>query len=136
MSLCGEWYPKYFTSFLGLFILALFDDKTNWFLHMSGVLVMLIGALYIVLISNDMWPRLILFASSLILYLARIITKVFIVATLESKTYSLNDIFTKSIDIMYYGATVCIYPQYTIPIFRVAGILQWVVFYLILVSIE
>jgi hypothetical protein len=136
MIIAGEWNTKYIPSLAGLAILAIFDDKSNLILHQIGVLTMVLGSGYIIAHSDSLWNRFMLLCSSIILYIVRVIMKAFIVAMIEIDLFSLQSILTKSIEIMYNGAAACKHPQYTLPIFQVGGLLQWVVFYLIICAIE
>jgi hypothetical protein len=132
----NEWDNKYIPSLFGLILLAYFDDKTHLVMHQIGVVIMVFCALNVIIYAPDYWNRFMLFLCALALLLTRIVLKVFIVSTVELGSYSPQAIMMKSIQIMYDGAYACQYPQYTIPIFQLGGLLQWVTFYLILCSIE
>ncbi len=131
-----EWNSKYAPPLFGLIILAYFDDKTYLTMHQIGAAIMVIGACNAIFYSPDWWNRAMLLTCAVALLIVRIVMKVFIVSTVELNSYSVRAIMMKSIQIMYDGAAVCQYPQYTIPIFQLGGLLQWVVFYLILCAIE
>lgn len=49
--------------------------------------------------------------------------------------FSLNQVKDKCIEIGYIGATASQYPQYLLPVFQVCGVMQWLVFYLIIAAI-
>jgi hypothetical protein len=136
MMQAQEWNTKYIPSLFGLILLAYFDDKTHLRIHQIGAVIMVLGSLNVIFDSPDWWNRAMLLICAIAVLLVRIVLKVFIVATVELNSYSPRAIMMKSIQIMYDGAVVCQYPQYTIPIFQLGGLLQWVVFYLILCAIE
>lgn len=136
MVFCGEFHTKYIISLSGLVLLALFDDKRHWLMHIIGVVVMIMGTFYSILYSGESRGRFVLLCCAFILYVTRIAMKAFIVAFVEIHSFSVSAIMTKSMDIMYYGALYCQYPQYTIPVFQIGGLLQWIVFYMILSAIE
>jgi hypothetical protein len=136
MLLCHEFHNKYIISLIGLILLALFDDKRHWLMHMIGIFIMVLGTFVIILYSGEARERCMLLCCALMLYVTRVVMKAFIVATVELNTFSLQAIFIKSMDIMYEGASYCQYPQYTLPVFQIGGLLQWIVFYIILCAIE
>lgn len=131
MFYTGQFKIKYFTMWVGLVLLSWFDDKEYLLLHLFGVFIMFVG-LYIS-INGSSTPKedlkLILFA--IIIYLIRIVLKVIVVFLFEIDTYSIRDIIEKIILIMYYGGSVCESPFLTIMVFRVCGVLQWIVFIMV-----
>jgi hypothetical protein len=114
---------------LGLVIVALFDDATYWGAHMLGVLIMAMGFIPL-LFERD---RLILFCSAVLIYGIRIILKGIVVACLEFDVsvtqlpWILPSVFRKSLEIMQRGSS----HSFVTDVFRVCGVLQWVSFYLL-----
>lgn len=135
----------------GLVCLAIFDDVNHWAMHMLGVLGLMIGSFFAIFFSPaNISPQLKFIYLTLILSLmfSRWIIKTLAVMAFEMGHEDIDSIpalidfitndstrrfvLNKSLDIMYHGENVCRNPGLTIPMFKVAGILQWVVFYLLL----
>lgn len=135
MMSAGEWQDKYILSIVGLMILAMFDDVRYLALHQIGVTIMGIGALSSIVTASDWKNRLVLLVCAGGLYVCRIIMKV-LMMWIEVGVLDFSKIFSASIQIMYRGSVACVHPQYTLPVFRVCGLMQWLVFYLVLCAIE
>lgn len=104
--------------FVGLFILALVDDKTSWILHMLGVFIMGVS------LAFDAWKnsKLLHFFLIFCIYCGRLVLKMGV-------TYHYG-MFQNAIEtskqIMYTGNAET---QEQLLIFKLCGILQWVVLY-------
>jgi hypothetical protein len=136
----------------GACMLAIFDDVSNWSLHMVGVFAMVGGGIYIIL-NNDTQNvsvnvRSLYCVCAVSVYLIRFLLKSVAVIGFESDVTEAvwtpstwfsfitesalrKTLVEKTLNIMYNGATVCLYPEYTLPLFKASGVLQWVFFYLL-----
>lgn len=128
-------FRKCLLSWVGLVILSVFDDKKFLLLHMLGVFVMVIGV--IVIGFNSSTADLVIVMCALMLYVVRIALRVIVVCSLEyEQGGNLIDILFVIKDrmqqIMYVGAAACKYPQHTLMVFRVCGVLQWIIFMMFL----
>ena len=131
----GEFKLQYLLSWIGLFILSYFDDEKYFLLHMFGVFIMIVGVILIGLYSKTRYADLIIVLCAMIIYAVRVIMKLLVVMLLEVNA---NDMFNfikikQVIDqIMFAG--ICQYPLQTLTVFRICGVLQWIIF-VMLVSI-
>jgi hypothetical protein len=126
----------------GLCIVAIFDDFHYWYLHMFGALSLFPGALFHVLIKNGTIPQLKMatFACAVSIYVLRLVLKFIIifVVELDISVFQMMDIsywelvISRAKYIMYNGST----NKVTLAVFRVAGVMQWLVFYLLYHCIE
>lgn len=126
---------KYFPVWVSVMILAYFDDKNYWLLHMVGVFLLFVTSFY--RIYHCGFREFYIAFIALILYVMRVFFKFFTVAYLEQQIhpfdlpYNLQSIFDQTKQIMYLGASVCRYPEITLSVFRITGVMQWCVFYLL-----
>ena len=123
-----------FVAWTGLVILSLFDDERYLFRHFFGIALMVAGIGIKVYLERGQW-LLLLFA--LTLYVLRVIFKMIAIVWYEMDALPTGDLlvhqlFEKHMNIMYYGGAACKHPDVVLPIFMTSGLLQWVVFYLLL----
>lgn len=132
---------SYLTCFawLGLAILAIFDDATHLTLHLVGLFFM-ISSTFVLVLFKDPGKNLPIFACAMIIYLTRVVLRTIIILfvefelpfwSLDTWTSLINPtfMFEKHREIMYKGAQACHFPEIVLPIFRVSGVLQWLAFY-------
>lgn len=123
---------------IGLSIIALFDDKQYWILHNVGVLIMFLIAIFnaykmggksvlLVLMALAVNAIRIGFRTLAILYFEMNLG----LMDLYHHPKTIYDVFNLGKSIMYRGHYVCSNPSVTIPIFKVSGVLQWVSFYIL-----
>ena len=127
-------------SWLGLALLAWFDDSSHLFLHMLGVALMLLGVVYarnydyvwgVKRFSLWQLPRHNTFLiRGVALYAFRVLLKVVAVALLESDSWSPVAIGWRANEIMQ-GTSDALHPRITLNVFRLCGVLQWAVFVLL-----
>jgi hypothetical protein len=116
---------------IGLLMIAFFDDVTYWGVHMFGVLLMFLGFLPLLLLGGP--DKTILFVSAISIYLLRIGLKTMVIVLIEldlpinQVVASRTAIFTKSLDVMQHGS---LNPD-VVDVFRVCGVVQWCAFYLL-----
>lgn len=121
---------------IGLSIIALFDDKQHWIMHNIGVLILFIVAILNAYRVGGKAVLLVLMAIAInvirigfrilaVLYFELNLT----IIDLIKKPTMIYDIFTLSKTIMYKGYHICLTPSITIPVFKISGVLQWVSFY-------
>lgn len=127
-------------AWLGLLLLAWFDDSHHLLLHMAGVALMLLGVVYArnydfvwgvrrfslwyLPVHNKYIIR------GVALYAFRVLLKVVTVALLESEGWSPFAIGWRANEIMQ-GTSAALYPRVTLNVFRLCGVLQWAVFVLL-----
>ena len=107
----------YLIVFAGFLLLALVNDKQSWSIHMLGVVLMFGGIASKIYHDNTKYMT---FGLILCIYMGRIVLKIL---TLTHYGYR---IFEKAKDIMYTGNADT--PAQLL-IFKLCGILQWVVLY-------
>ncbi len=110
---------EYAVAWLGLFILALFDDKDYWLVHMMGVVVM-IGA--IIKQLETQYYGLLLVAIAI--YISRIVAKLIWLSRMGEP---LKDMKARAFRIMY-GKETCP-PGYW---FQWGGLGQWISLFILL----
>jgi steroid 5-alpha reductase family enzyme len=132
MYAMNEWHNAYLLALVGLVILALIDDKSSLIGHQIGVVVMAVGAFYAILSFDNLRTRLSLLLCAALLFCGRVAMKIIAVVLFEG-LYSFSQVKDKCIEIGYNGVTR--HPQFLIPVFQVCGVMQWLVFYLILTAI-
>jgi hypothetical protein len=131
---------RFAPAWLGLLTLAWFDDSQYLLLHMAGVAAMLTGIVYARdhdyihgLARFSVWSLPVRNAAILrgaALYGARVALKVITVAALESSSWWPTAIGWRANEIMQ-GTAEAHYPLVTLNVFRLCGVLQWVVFLLL-----
>lgn len=125
----GEFKLQYILSWIGLIILSYFDDKNYFLLHMFGVFIMIVGVILIGLYSKTRYADLIIVLCAIMIYAVRVVMKLLVVIILEVNS---NDMFNfikiKQVieQIMFEG--ICRYPVHTLIVFRICGLLQWILF--------
>ena len=132
MYAMNEWSNAYLLALAGLIILAVIDDKTSLMGHQIGVAIMAIGSFYAIFSLDNLRTRLSLLLCAALLFCGRVAMKVIAVVLFEG-LYSFSQVKDKCIEIGYNGMTR--HPQFLIPVFQVCGVMQWLVFYLILTAI-
>lgn len=139
-------------AWFGFILVAACDDVTSWVLHMIGVGMLVSGASILCYISNDYnesarQAAIICMSCCCLLFLLRLVLKTLVVVGVELEhsvtsfrtweSFVLNkgglrtSVVQKSMDIMYNGPTSCKYPQYTMVIFKAAGVMQWLFFWML-----
>lgn len=118
--------PAFYVCLAGIFFVVVFDDVRFYALHMLGVFLVLSGH---ALRSYETQQSSIFFAA-FFLWFFRILLKGFAVWRFESAPSSRHarDLGQK---IMFEGHSACSKPHLTMPVFKLAGALQWVVFWLL-----
>ena len=121
------------TPFIGLVVLSVASDTYSWTIHMFGVLLMVIGVI-IRVISRNSYEHYAIVVCAIGLYLLRIVMKV-IVTSQDllgdfSSIGSMKTLLLKCTAIMYGGNAT--YVQLTV--YRVAGVMQWLVFVMFVVA--
>lgn len=109
----------------GLVVLAVFDDRAHWGLHMIGVIMIMFAVIGKWFLCREGGGLLLV---ALGLYVSRIVIKTVAVMMYESKTGGLYEVFDISLKIMYSGH---VQEQVTLNVFRFAAACQWVVFLLL-----
>jgi hypothetical protein len=127
---------------LSLVVIALFDDVYHWTLHMLGV-AGLGATVATLLVGSRHWQHdTCVLGLAAVLYLARLAMKALAVwhfephdprwspdASPDALLYPLQHCFRLSQDIMYHGGGGG-HAEATLLVFRLCGVLQWVVFWL------
>lgn len=135
--------PMRFTvAWLGLFMLAWFDDKHYWLLHMIGVGLMILsllsacgkwngGSLGMELLWQN--ERLI---GGLVLYAVRVVLKVAVVVLFEAQSLTAPALLLAKVQaIALHGASATQGP-FTLSVFRLCGVVQWLAFWLFASAVE
>lgn len=148
---------SYIIMYFGLLFVAIYDDVTAWVPHMCGVVMIIMGFVlnYIREYSNtnksknDYNFRILVIAH--ILFIFRVLMKVMVILKIElglplfryntwlsfliDSLYR-DNVFTIAMDIMYNGKKYNTYNDTTIMVFKLAGILQWVFFWLLSLTVS
>ena len=90
---------------------------------------MVLGLIYSIYVSAPGRKEWTVLALAILIFMVRVGLKIIIVILLEEPN-SFWDVFDKIFMIMYNGASACKSPFITIMVFRLCGILQWLVFYM------
>jgi len=112
-------------AWVGLLILTAIDDKTSWILYMGACY-----AHWYPLGNKSSRAKLIAFTCIGAVYMLRMIIRVIVVALLEADDtteLTLKWVAQKNMSIMFTGK--CRYPEVTLLVFKVSGVLQWVCFW-------
>lgn len=123
---------------LSLSMIALFNDKSYFWIHMLGFGIMLALSTYQA-ITRPLSLRLLILALSL--YLLRLVGKFMVLVLLEmppcnrvdflSKEYYLA-VYHKHMHIMYFGVKSGLrHPRITMLIFKASAVLQWILLYVL-----
>jgi hypothetical protein len=138
-----------YIAWMGMCILSIFDDVEFWFIHMVGSTLAMIGGGIEIYYGNDTTPPHVktgFLLCAVILYIVRLLLKFVAVLGMEmghnlfsitlwvnviSDSQLRNSITHRALMIMYQGKQICQY-EYSLVIFKVAGILQWVLFYMLI----
>jgi hypothetical protein len=108
-------------SWIGLVILAIIDDKMSWTLHMTGVCIMFIG----IMLKTDT-SKMIAFMLFGMLFMFRLVLRNVPVCLFEVDEITIGNIIAKNKEIMYTGRCNS---EITLLMFKLSGVLQWVVFW-------
>jgi len=121
---------------IGLSIIALFDDKQHWIMHNLGVLILFIVAM---INAYHVGGSAVLFVfMAIAINMIRIGFRILVVMYFEmnigifdlwNHPKLIYDIFNLSKNIMYRGHISCSEPSITVLVFKISGVLQWVSFY-------
>lgn len=131
-------YLTYMPVWCALVMLAYYDDKSAWTVHMLGVAMALVCASFRIYEHGMIGVNIIALASTA--YLSRVIIKLVCVNSLEFgrgsivllyDTKAYKNAFQKSMAITRNGAEKCNYPRVTLAVFKLGGVLQWLAFYLL-----
>jgi len=106
--------------FAGLFVLALCDDVRYYRLHMFGVLLVVMGCVYRVAFETKglRWPAL---AAGLL--------QVAVIAAYGRPNITWLEVAQQQQRVLFHGVDGFESREAILPVFRVCGVLQWVVFY-------
>jgi hypothetical protein len=140
---------------ISLFIITFNNDSTYLMRHQLGVLFLAMSFLYNIIGSENRKPNIMIFMTCIILYLIRLVAKSsFVLILVFNKeifsfytwyefltTKQFGLVYEACKDIMYNGEQSNylignLYTEYIIHIFRLGGILQWIMFYLLSVTIK
>lgn len=130
---------RYRLVWIALLFLAWFDDKHHPLSHQISVGLLFLGLIHA--LSQDLLPgdeksRLrhaekyapVIFGAAAI-YVARVVMKVLVVLLFELETYGGPLVILERVmTIMHHGSAVCLTPWVTINVFRLCGVMQWLVF--------
>lgn len=119
---------------LALCIIAFLDDVNHWSFHMFGTLLLTLGSIYHIFITNtNLQTKYILMASVISLYLCRLMLKFLAVAFIELHI-SLTDFNIGQIPIVVDTAKKIMYDgskdEVVLTIFKLTGVMQWMMFWL------
>ncbi len=118
--------------FLNLQLVTFWNDVDHWFIHMLGVVGMGISATVHVLLTWTPEKAFILLIA-IVIWMVRLILKATMVVLYEApEKYTPYSVGKRSVSIMYTGK--CNNP-YTLQVFKLCGVLQWIVFALIMTVI-
>jgi len=119
-------------SWAGFVLLAAVTDTMSWSIHVFGVVIMMVGAIW------GSWGDTAKIATLIAvcgLFLARIVAKVLVVWWAELDGHlNLSLIARTSRNIMLTGQ--CIRPELTLTIMKLTGMMQWGCFWAILVALS
>lgn len=154
MAISSQMRTSLVFAWLGMCILAVFDDVKYWGLHNFGVAIMMLGGFAALFYSSPNSPqqaKLFFIIAVFLISTSRMIIKgiaIMIDMNMGKNLFSLSpwfalltdpglqqEVLTRSIDVMYRGELACSTlgtAHYTLTLFKVAGVLQWVTFYLLL----
>ncbi len=124
--------PVMLFAFLSLQLVTFWNDVDHWFIHMLGVGGICISVTVHVLLT---WTRVKVFILivAAVIWTVRLILKALMVVLYEKpEKYTLYSVGMTAGSIMYTGK--CNNP-YSLHVFRVCGVLQWVVFALFMTII-
>lgn len=113
-----------FILWIGLSIVAVFDDVSHWGLHMMGVAVVF-TVMAVRSIEHGSMPVI----YAVIIYGVRFLLDAATLVTYEKCAFSPSSFTALHKDIMYRGAVACKRPDVVIPVYRIGGVLQWAAFY-------
>ncbi len=120
--------PVFWAIFIGLQFVTFWDDVNHWFVHMFGVVIIGISAIVHV-VSTWSNKQAIILSIAACIWVIRLILKFTMVVLFERPTtYAPYSIAITAMSIMYDGK--CNNP-FTLHVFRLCGVLQWIVFVLI-----
>jgi hypothetical protein len=107
---------------VGILLLAWIDDETSHFWHMFGVLLLPIGAFFVVDWKRAWVPLL----CATLMWIGRLFIKSMAVVFLEN--IAIRDAAVEGIAIMYHGDAK---DPFTLVLFKVTGVLQWIVLWIL-----
>jgi hypothetical protein len=116
----------------GLAILALFDDTSYWAIHMLGVCVLGASAVTYCVYHFTIAKATILTVAGFF-WMLRLLLKGFVVFAFEipHDEWRLNMVMERFHAIMQQGEAACSYPLVTLTAFKIAGVGQWLVFFIL-----
>lgn len=117
--------PLLWLAYGALQLITFWDDVDYYGVHMAGVLLLGLsfGAYTIVRATHE---HMLLIILALLMWLLRLVLKGACVYFIEDN----GDVWACSQNIMYKGE--CRYPESTLFMFKVAGVMQWMVFFIAL----
>ena len=108
-------------------------------MHMAGVVLLFVAAVVGAALRGR--GAILPLATGCALYALRVVLKAAAIVMFEmlrsrallpfSRVWR-EEVFERSMAIMFRGADACSNPTLTLPVFRMCGVLQWVVFYVFL----
>ena len=120
-----------FAAYVGLQFITFFDDVLHWRMHMFGVLLMGLGAAAHIVFTFENNFQVILLVTASLIWLLRLCLKFLVLVFVERE--SSTNAAEKGMYIMHTGR--CKEPHITLNVFRACGVLQWLVFGLILCAL-
>lgn len=114
--------------------ICMFDDKSNWFIHMAGVYGLIGVSGYSIYLRGSM--AVMPFTCAVVIYLVRAAMKMILIDRYEIGSESrrtlrgwIQALHKRHMAINYHGATACARPDLLMPAFKICAVLQWVLLY-------